>query len=165
MTPPRKTGLARAVAVLEGTAAFLLLVLMLLVLVDVVLRNTVNRPLAWSTEVLEVALGAMVFLLYPVLAFKGGGAGGHITVDLISTPPAVQRVQKLVAGLVGGVLFGLIGWCLGRQALRAADYGDGTTLLHLPYAWILGGMGVLSVLALGAFVVSIARVLRPTGDA
>lgn len=143
-------------AALETAAALLLLALMALVLVDVGLRNTVNRPLAWGTEVLEVLLGAMIFLLYPVLA----AGGGHITVDLIPFPPAVRRVQRVLAAAVGGTLFGLIGWCLVRQARRAAEYGDGTTLLQLPYAWILGGMGALAALAVLGFALAGWRAWR-----
>lgn len=145
---------------LEGTAVLLLFALMLLVLVDVVLRNTVNRPLAWGTEVLEVVLGFMIFLLYPVLA-RGGG---HITVDLIPFGAAVRRWQRLLAGLVGASLFGLVAWCLGRQALRAADYGDGTTLLQLPYSWILGGMAALSALTVAGFLAAALRSRRDGED-
>jgi len=138
---------------LQGLAAVLLLALMLLVLVDVVLRNVANQPLAWSTEVLEVMLGAMIFLLYPVLARNGG----HVTVDLIPLPVAVRRVQRILSALAGVVLFALVAWCLGRQALRAADYGDSTTLLHWPYAWILGGMAALSLLAVIGFIANAAQ--------
>jgi TRAP-type C4-dicarboxylate transport system permease small subunit len=152
----RRSLLARGMSVLEGTAAVLLFVLMVIVLVDVTLRNTVNRPLPWGTEVLEVVLGAMIFLLYPVLAL----GSGHITVDLIATRPAVQRVQRVLAGVVGATLFGLIGWCLGRQSLRAAEYGDGTPLLGIRYSWVLGGMAALAVVAAACFVVAIVRGLR-----
>jgi len=146
----------RLAVALEAVAAVLLLALMALVLVDVVLRNTVNRPLAWSTEVLEVLLGAMIFLLYPVLAV----GGGHITVDLIPFSPAVQRWQRVLAALFGATLFGVIAGCLARQAWRAAEYGDGTSLLHLPYAWILGGMGLLALLAAAGFAAALWRAWR-----
>ncbi|MBX3642095.1 MAG: TRAP transporter small permease [Rubrivivax sp.] len=141
---------ARLAGWLEGAAALLLLALMLLVLVDVVLRSVVNRPLPWSTEVLEVLLGAMIFLLYPVLARNGG----HITVDLIPFPAPVRRLQRRLSALAGALLFSIIGWCLGRQALRAAEFGDGTTLLHWPYAWILGAMAAASALTVLGFVAS-----------
>lgn len=154
---------ARVVSWLEGAGALLLLTLMSVVFVDVVLRNALNRPLPWGTELLEVVLAAMVFLLYPVLAF----GGGHITVDLIAVRPALRRVQRVLAGLVGAALFSLIAWCLWRQAVRAAGYGEGTPLLHIPYMVVLGGMGVLAALAALGFVAATARALRraaPTAE-
>ncbi len=154
---------ARIVAWLEGSGALLLLALMGVVFLDVMLRNLLNRPLPWGTELLEVLLAAMIFLLYPVLAV----GGGHITVDLIQVRPALRRVQRVLAGLVGASLFALIAWCLGRQAVRAAGYGEGTPLLHIPHSLVLGGMGVLAALAVLGFGIATARALRraaPPGE-
>ena len=142
--------------VLEGAAAFLLLLLMLVVLVDVVGRNLFNRPLPWGTEFLEIVLAGMIFLLYPVLAW----AGGHITVDLIDTRPSIQRAQRTLAGVVGAVLFALIAWCLGRQALRAAGYGEATPILGIPLGAVLAGMSILGGAAALAFVAATARAWR-----
>lgn len=146
----------RITAVLEGTAAMLLLVLMLVVLVDVAMRNLINQPLPWGTELLEVVLGFMIFLLYPVLAI----GGGHITVDLIRVRAAVHRLQLVLADLAGTVLFALIAWCLARQALRAAGYGEGTPLLHIPYSAVLGGMALLAGVAALAFVVAAVKTMK-----
>ena len=144
MAPPR----SRLLSALEGAAAVLLLALMALVLVDVTLRSAINRPLAWGTEVMEVMLGVMIFLLYPVLA----AGGGHITVDLIPVRPVLARVQRVLADLAGASLFGIVAGCLARQASRAAEYGDGTSLLKIPFSWILGGMAGLALVAAVAFV-------------
>lgn len=140
-------------AVMEGAAAILLLTLMLIVLVDVLMRNLLNQPLPWGTELLEVMLGFMVFLLYPVLAI----GGGHITVDLIPVRASVYRMQGVLAAFAGALLFALIAWCLGRQAMRAAGYGEGTPLLHIPYSAVLGGMAALAGLASLAFVVAAVK--------
>lgn len=134
----------------------LLLALMLVVLIDVVMRNMVNQPLPWSTELLEVMLGFMVFFLYPVLAL----GGGHITVDLIPVGASVRRLQGVLAALAGMLLFALIAWCLARQALRAAGYGEGTPLLHIPYSAVFGGMAVLAALASLAFVAVAVKTLK-----
>jgi TRAP-type transport system small permease protein len=146
---------ARVARTLESASGALLLVMMLVVLVDVVLRNLFNRPLPWGTEVLEVVLAAMVFLLYPTLARQGG----HITVDLIPVPKALQRLQTVVSDLLGGLLFGLIAVCLLRQARRAADFGEGTPLLQIPHAWTLGVMAALAAVAVLGFLIS--AVWRP----
>ena len=137
----------RLAHVLEGFGAVCLVILMLTVFIDVLGRNVLNMPLPWGTEVLEIVLGAMIFALYPVLALTFG----HITVDLIPLPPTMRRVQRTLGASMGVVLFSLIAGCLWRQTLRAAGYGENTPLLHVPIAWLLGGMAVLSVATAVAF--------------
>jgi TRAP-type C4-dicarboxylate transport system permease small subunit len=113
-------------------------------------------PLPWGTELLEIMLAAMIFLLYPVLA----ATSGHITVDLIPVRPTLQRVQHTLGAVMGSALFGLIAWCLVRQARRAAEYGEATPLLGVPIAWILGSMAVLAVLTSIAFLMATAGAAR-----
>lgn len=150
-------GPTRAVVrALEGAAAIALLLLMLLVLVDVGGRNLINKPVPWATEVLEIIVGAMIFLLYPVLALEGG----HITVDLIQFRPAILKVQRVLGAVVGAALFSIICWCLGRQAARALGYGEASSMLGIPLGWVLGAMCFLAGLCALAFLVSMARALR-----
>src|SRR3989344_5807561 len=73
---------------LVGTLS--LLALMLMVFIDVVGRNLFNSPLPWGTEVMEVLLGLMVFVFYPVLARRSG----HIVVDLIPVPRGIGGVRR-----------------------------------------------------------------------
>ncbi len=140
----------RLAHILEGIGAACLVVLMLTVFVDVVGRNVLNRPLPWGTEILEIFLGAMIFVLYPVLALTFG----HITVDLIPMPAGLRRFQRALGAAMGAVLFALIAWCLARQTVRAAGYGENTPLLGVPIAWLLGGMAMLSVVTAIAFLVA-----------
>jgi TRAP-type C4-dicarboxylate transport system permease small subunit len=151
------TGLTRQVVrLLEAASAVALLLLMLLVLVDVAGRNLLNTPVPWSTEVLEIMVAAMVFLLYPVLALNSG----HITVDLIHVRPALRVVQRLLGAVIGGTLFALIAWCMGRQAVRAMGYGEASPILGIPLGWVLATMSVLAGVCALAFVVSALGVLR-----
>ena len=137
--------LARGISgFLEAAAAACLLTLMLMDLVDVLGRNLLNRPLPWSTEVLEIVVAAMVFLLYPVIAL----AGGHITVDLIKVSRATHRLQILVGSIAGAVLFGVIAWCLGRQAVRSQGYGEASPILGIPTWMVLASMTVLAIATL-----------------
>jgi TRAP-type C4-dicarboxylate transport system permease small subunit len=139
----------RVERVLTAVGSLSLLVLMVIVCVDVIGRNLLNSPLPWGTELLEVVLAGMVFAFYPLLARRGG----HIVVDLVPVPRAARAFQRWLAGAIGAVLFGVIAWCCGRQALRAADYGDATAILGIPMAWVLWGMVALSTLSARAFVV------------
>jgi TRAP-type C4-dicarboxylate transport system permease small subunit len=144
----------KAVRALEGAGVAALFILMLVVFIDVVGRNLLNRPLPWGTELLEVVLAVLIFALYPVLALRSS----HITVDLVPVPRALQLSQRLLSGGVGAVLFGVIAFCTARQAIRSAGYGDASALLQIPTAWVLWGMCALSVATVLGFV---AAVIRP----
>lgn len=132
-----------------GTAS--LLALMLIVFIDVTGRNLFNSPLPWGTEVMEVLLGLMVFVFYPVLARRDG----HIVVDLVPVPRGAAGVQRVLAGMVGAALFGIIAWTCGRQALRSAEYGDASAILGIPTAWVLWVMAALAGLSALVFVARI----------
>lgn len=144
------------VRLLEGIGAVALLVLMVIVFIDVVGRNLFNAPLPWGTELLEMVLAVMIFAVYPLLA-----AGfGHITVDLIQVRPSLHVVQRVLASLIGAVVFAIITFCMGRQAIRAAGYGEATPLLGVPLAWIIGGVSVMAAISALAFVLAILRARR-----
>ncbi len=147
----RKTLNARSSRLLEVAGVICLLVLALVVFVDVIGRSVVNHPLHWGTELLEVVLAAMIFLLYPVLALRAE----HITVDLIPVGPRVKRVQRVVAALVGAAVFAVLAWCMARQGMRSAEYGEALPMLGMPLWWALGGMAVLSGLTALAFLWSL----------
>lgn len=144
----------KAVRALEGAGVVALFILMVVVFIDVVGRNLLNRPLPWGTELLEVVLAVLIFALYPVLAV----CSSHITVDLVPVPRSLQLPQRVLSGLVGAVLFGVIAYCTARQAVRSAGYGDASALLHIPTAWVLWGMCVLSVATALGFLLAVRRV-------
>ena len=94
---------------LTAVGTLSLLALMLIVFIDVAGRNLFNSPLLWGTEVMEVLLGLMVFVFYPVLARRHG----HIVVDLVPVPRALRAFQPLdVIEVIEG----------GRTAARQRDF-------------------------------------------
>lgn len=154
MSPREAPG--RLQRALDGVGAAALFLMMAVVAVDVAGRNLFNKPLPWGTELLEVVVAVMVFALYPVLALRGN----HITVDLITVQPGLQRLQRLLACGVGGALFAVIAFCTGRQAVRSAGYGDASALLQVPTAWVLWGMSAMAVLTVLCFGAAARRALR-----
>lgn len=138
----------RLLPVLEGLSAAVLLCVMLVVLVDVAGRNLLNSPLPWATELVEVLIGCLVFALYPVLAWRGN----HITVDLIHVNGGVQRVQRVLSCGIGAVLFGVMSYCVGRQAMRSWSYGESSPMLHIPTSLVLGGISVMAAVTAMAFL-------------
>lgn len=145
MARAREGRLERA---LTAVGTLSLLALMAIVFIDVAGRNLLNSPLPWGTEVMEVLLGLMVFVFYPVLARRHG----HIVVDLVPVPRGARAAQRLLAGGVGAALFGVIAWTCGRQAIRSAGYGDASAILGIPTAWVLWGMAALAGLSALVFL-------------
>ena len=144
---------------MEAIGAIGLLILMVTVFIDVVGRNLFNTPLLWGTELLEIVLAVMIFAIYPLLAL----GFGHITVDLIQVRPGLHAVQRVLSCVIGAVVFALIAWCMGRQALRAGDYGEATPLLHVPLSWVLGGIGAMAAISALAFLLAAVRSIRDPG--
>ena len=149
----RGKGLRQVERTLDALGAGSLVVLMSIVFIDVVGRNLLNKPLPWGTEVLEVVLAVMIFALYPVLALRNG----HITVDLVTPRPAIQRIQRLLACGVGALLFAVIAWCTAKQALRSAQYGDASSLLQIPTSVVLAGMAAMAAVTVLAFLAAAVR--------
>jgi len=144
---------------MEAIGAVSLLILMVTVFIDVVGRNLFNTPLPWGTELLEMVLALMIFAIYPLLAL----GFGHITVDLIQVRPSLHAVQRVLSGAIGAVVFALIAWCMGRQAMRAADYGEATPLLNVPLSWVLGGIGAMAAISTLAFLLAAVKSIRNPG--
>lgn len=150
---PTQQNVARIARTLEVISATALLVLMFVVFVDVLGRSLFNSPLPWGTELLEIVLAVMIFAAYPLLAHSFG----NITVDLIQARPSMLAGQRLLASIMGAVVFALICFCMGRQAIRAAGYGEATPLLGMPLSWIIGGVSVMAAITSLAFLLAIAR--------
>ena len=141
----------RAVPALEAISAAVLLCVMLVVLVDVAGRNLLNSPLPWATELVEVLIACLVFALYPVLAWRGN----HITVDLIHVKPMLQRLQRALSCGIGALLFAVISYCVGRQAMRSWSYGESSPMLHIPTSLVLWGISAMAAVTAVAFLLAL----------
>lgn len=133
-------------------ASVLLLLLAFLTLGDVIGRNLLGSPLPGATELTELGLIGVTFLLYPQLAYRQQ----HIVIDLFDnvTPRAMKRVQSVLAAVLGAGVFAILAWRLGVQGLRVAGYGDITPYLQLPLAPAYYFMSALSALTAAGFLLS-----------
>jgi TRAP-type C4-dicarboxylate transport system permease small subunit len=134
-------------------ASVLLFLTCLLTLFDVMGRNVFGQPVPGATELTELALVGITFLIYPRLAY----AREHIVIDLFDwiVPTVFKRFQQVLAGLLGAVLFGAIGLRLITLAGRAMDYGDVTGYLKLPVYPALYFMSVMSLLTAAGFLLTV----------
>ncbi len=135
-------------------AAVLLFCLMLLTFVDVAGRNLFNKPLTGASELTEILLALVIFLMLPQVARRNE----HIVIDLIDQvcSPAVRNALDALACVLASVMFGLIAWQSWILANKAIGYGDRTAALQIPVGPILFGLsimaGIVSVASLIAIV-------------
>jgi TRAP-type C4-dicarboxylate transport system permease small subunit len=139
-------------------AGFLLFGLMVLTFLDVAGRNLFNRPVNGTSEVTELALAAIIFLMLPRVAI----AGQHIVIDLIDSlvPKAVIGWLDAFAALLGVVMFGLISWQVFVMAGKALGYEDKTPTLHIPLGPILYAMSAFAALVTVAFAYAMVNAMR-----
>ena len=138
----------------ERIAAFALLLMMLVVLIDVIGRGLFNSPLSSGTELTEILMAVMAFLAFPLLAYRRR----DITVDLLDMlgGKGLKKLQVGLAGLCGAVVFGLTAWQLTVFAKRALTNGEISAELHFPLTylwWFMSAMAALTALA--ALVVAV----------
>ncbi len=143
--------LGAAAAVVPG---ILLLATALLTLADVVGRNLLNAPVPGATELTELALVAITFLLYPRVAWRDS----HISVDLLDgiMGRIARRLQLVLAALVGSAAFGVLAWRLWLLGDRITGYGDVTPYLRLPLGPVYYAMAILCGITAAIYLLRLA---------
>lgn len=141
-----------ALAILDGAAASLLLGLLFLTAIDVGARYLFNRPITGANELTEYGLAILVFISIPLITY----ARRHIVVDILDsvTPPWLMRIQEIVSGILGSVVFVGLAWRLNVLAGRAQGYGEASPQLSIPLAPVLYTLMGLAVVAALAFLVT-----------
>ena len=131
--------LSRAYGVVPGV---MLLVCAFLTLADVAGRNLLNAPLRGATEVTEILLVGIVFLLFPRIAWRDS----HLSVDLLDNflGRFLRQLMAIVAALLGAGLFAAMAYRLWFLAERVARFGDVTPSLRLPISPVYTAMAVLA---------------------
>lgn len=123
-------------------SAILLFVLMIITFVDVVGRNLLNHPLNGASELTEILLALVIFLMLPYVAHRKL----HIAIDLIENvvKPRILVLLDGLAAILGAVMFGLIAWRCWVLADKAIGYGDRTAALGIPVGPVMYGLAILS---------------------
>jgi len=137
-----------------------LCVMMLITFADVVGRQAIGRPIEGATEVTEICLMLVCFLMFPLVALRGK----HIRVDLLEGlfGKLLFALQGLTTNLLGAGIFGLLTYRLWIVGGRSIGYGDITPELGLPVGYLFWTMSVLAGLTALAFAVAaIRRLINP----
>ncbi|MCW5653892.1 TRAP transporter small permease [Hydrogenophaga sp.] len=141
---------------LARMAALLLFLMMLIVVIDVVGRGLFNAPLSIGTELTELVMMAMVFMVLPLLAYRQR----DITVDIVNvvSRPWLRKLQVLLSGLCGALVFAATVWQFKIFGDRARESGEVLAQMGLPLAYVwyfMAVMGVVTALAFLAIVVAL----------
>lgn len=123
-------------------AAVLIFALMMLTLFDVIGRNILNRPVRGATELTEIGLVLLSFLLFPLVAVQQR----HIVADVadVFQSRILDALQLLLTAGLGSGFFALIAWRMWLMAERSARYQDVTASLGIAIAPILYVVAVLA---------------------
>ena len=142
-------------------AAVLMFSLMSLTVIDVAGRTLFRHPLLGATELTEIALVLLSFLMFPIVALTNR----HIVADVadVFESRVLDWLQVVLTAGLGAAFFGLIAWRLWVLASQAAAYADSSVSLQIPMAPILYVISVLSGVTAIAFALGVTR--RPVSRA
>lgn len=143
-------------------AAVLMFWLMMLSVIDVIGRNVFNHPLSGATELTELTLVILAFMLFPVLALTSK----HIVADVADMfgSRILDVLQVVLTAVLGAAFFALIAWRLWLLAAKSVAYGDVTSTFGLPMGPIMYFVAVLSGISAFAFLPPLlAFFRRPSG--
>ena len=120
---------------LQGLSAITLLALMMITVVDVVGRYVFNHPLTGSTELTEIAVGIVVFSVFPIITWRNE----QVVVDILDgfVPPRLHFIRTVLFNLIisGSLLYlGQRIWVLGQRSL---SYEEVTEYLGIPSGWMM----------------------------
>ncbi len=120
--------LVRLIALLGGVV---LLGLMLLTVVDVGLRYVFNAPIFGAQDVAKLGLLIVVACSFAY----GGRVGAHVAVDLLGfvAPQGLLRWTDLLVRCGAAVMLTIVAWQSYLNGLGAAEYGEASTLLAIPF--------------------------------
>mgnify|MGYP003645978479 FL=1 len=139
--------------------------MMLINVVDVGLRVSVNEPIFGTYEIVEFLLAAVAFLAIPEAFLRDQ----HITIELIDQvlPPRVIDALRAFGTLCALVFVTLMVWHMVQPALDYIEFNEITMDLQLPLIWkavlIMTGVGAAVLTALVLFVRDLKRAF--TGEA
>ncbi|MCP4009411.1 MAG: TRAP transporter small permease [Proteobacteria bacterium] len=135
-------GLAKWLAfLLNLTASVVLFLLMVVTCVDVFGRYVFSLPLSGSIELTEMALGILVFSVFPVNAWRNE----HIVVDILDryTPPVVHLVRTVALNVVAAIALYFVGKRILTLGNRSLSYGEESEYLAIPLGWTINFIGLM----------------------
>jgi TRAP-type C4-dicarboxylate transport system permease small subunit len=96
-----------------------------------IMRKLLNSPIIGAEDILIVALVAIVALSIPF----GARTGAHIEIDFVEPymSATFSKWSMIVIKCAGFVLLAIMSWRLWHSGGTAAEFGETTQLLLIPY--------------------------------
>lgn len=128
------------------------MLMVLLVVADVTLRRIFNSPLAFSYELIEIAL---VVVVWSAICYSTA-TERHISISVFVSrlPAKTEKFITTVVDSISVVLFGIIGWQSITHAMDTWKIHKVTQILEVPY------YPVVFLVALGAIVAGLMLLVR-----
>lgn len=132
-------------------AAAALAAIMLLMLCDVTGRYVFNSPIPGAGELIELAMGVVVFGALPLVTARND----HIQLDYFSRAIRgwVQSLVNAFIALINMVVMAVLAWRIIDKALTVYQYGDSTPFLRVPVAPVAFFISACAVLSAAAFLI------------
>jgi len=131
---------------------------MLVTCVDVFGRYLFNSPLTGSTELTEIAVGIVIFAVFPILS----GRNDHIVVDILDHffSPRIHMIRTVaINGLISIALI-FLGKRIYDLGQRSLGFGEVTEYLAIPLGWMMIFMAVMCwATALSAITLGVYRTI------
>ncbi|MGE4014214.1 MAG: TRAP transporter small permease, partial [Alphaproteobacteria bacterium] len=162
LSDPNPAWARKLSAGLDSLAAYLLLVLVILTVIDVTGRELFNHPLPGATELTVAIMALAVFSVLPSVCAREQ----NITVDLIDmwSPNWTINPRQFVMCMIGALFCGLASWRVWIVAERHRTTGEITEYLGIPIFYVtyfLFFMCVASSIALAFTAYRYARGCGP----
>lgn len=119
--------------IFSGAAGLTVLAMMFMTLRDVVGRYFFSAPLGYAFEMTQVGMATVFFLALPCVTLRSQ----HVTAGLFENLFRGRAAHLRDAVLLGvaAVSLAFVAMRLLRLADRFHNYGERTSVLHLPVAW------------------------------
>jgi TRAP-type transport system small permease protein len=107
-----------------------LLAMVVLILIDIIMRRLVSKPISWSYEVISEFLVIVVFL---TLSFCTSQKA-HVSIDALTSrfSPKIRKAFNIFAFFWSLVALGFVTWASLKYGLGEAGSGYATGILHIP---------------------------------
>lgn len=98
---------------------------------DALLRSFLNKPIFGANDYAQVLLSFLVAFSLPLCVL----AGRLIAIDTLKAmaPVKLQKALEWIITICGVVMLSYLAWRAFSNALDAADFGEATLLLQLPF--------------------------------
>ncbi len=137
---------------LKALSAIALSILMLITCIDVIGRYLFNSPLTGSTELTEMAVGIVVFSVFPLISWQKE----HVVVDIFDK--FVSSKMDFFRSVLFNILMSVGLYFIGGRIIvlgnRSLGYGEVSEYLSIPTGWMInfiGGMCWLTAFLLMTF--------------